>query len=381
MATVGQQPTGPLGSSQPSGQATAEKNFKSIVNIPLSALRNCARRLRLPKPKKLAQLENRPRSLLLSQRERTYTLDQMKSTLFSKLPPEVRLMIYQHVLGGRNYLFYTSLGMLHDGNYAEILGRRDQATKMYIEWCWLSTTESVHIPEVDICSHMDLIYRKWKSLPLLLTCRKMQVAIYTYHLLPNLGILTNNDCSYSEAIEVLYRDSIFSFYYPRHVLDLCKALPPHHFASIVSLQIYHPIPWYLDDPNYLRVNEAKSVTAEEPWSVIASMKSLRILRVFIFQNVLNTGARVYPPPSLDWQAKILRPLRVVKGLDVFDVVCYWKTPESKDLPDLGDVPFRLVRLNAGCEARLKHLVDFAPLPIPHFQQYVSGRSTVRMDAG
>lgn len=95
------------------------------------------------------------------------------------------------------------------------------------------------------------------------------------------------------------------------------------------------------------------------------MKSLRVLRVFIFQDIYYSIAGVPPPPSLDAQAKILRPLSVVKGLDVFDVDCWWESPESEDPPDLGDVPFRIVRLDAGCEVRLRLLWWFAPRSIEH----------------
>jgi len=146
MATIGQQPTGPLERSQPAGQATTRKHFKRIAE--------------------------RLWSWLLSRREHC-ALDQMQSSLFAKLPLEVRRMIYQHVLGGRNHFFYSALVFLRWGRYVEKLRRKDQVTKLYMDWCWLSATESVNIPEADICSQWDFILRTEKSLPLLLTCRKM----------------------------------------------------------------------------------------------------------------------------------------------------------------------------------------------------------------
>jgi hypothetical protein len=50
---------------------------------------------------------------------------------------------------------------------------------------------------------------------------------------------------------------------------------------------------------------------------------------------------------------------------VFDVDCWWETPEREDPPDLGDVPFRFVRLDAGCEVRLRLLWHFAPRSFEH----------------
>lgn len=108
MATIGQQPTGPLERSQPAGHATARKRFKNIAE--------------------------RRRSWLLSRREHC-TLDQMHSRLFEKLPLEVRRMIYQHVLGGRNHFFYSTSVFLRGGRYGEKLRRRDQVTKLYMDWC------------------------------------------------------------------------------------------------------------------------------------------------------------------------------------------------------------------------------------------------------
>lgn len=83
------------------------------------------------------------------------------------------------------------------------------------------------------------------------------------------------------------------------------------------------------------------MTHETTWDLIASMNGLRILRVLLL--------KVWHPPTLDEQARILKPMKAVKGLDVFDVSRSSNVRHCESPPELGDVPFRVVDADAFCE--------------------------------
>lgn len=122
---------------------------------------------------------------------------------------------------------------------------------------------------------------------------------------------------------------------------LSRTLLPAHFNAIRSLQFA----WYFRKPLY-PVNEMDvyyppndQETWEECWRIIATMKDLRELRVW-----LGGSSAILTPES---ELGYLRPLRAIRGLDVFEVQVEWH--EMGRSLELRDAPFVLTRVLAPSE--------------------------------
>ncbi|MCJ1248983.1 hypothetical protein MMC30_006204 [Trapelia coarctata] len=223
-------------------------------------------------------------------------LEQTQSPLFSTLPGELRMMIYRFALGGINHHLHRSKRGLR---------RLEFATPALNALYW----PSPNAQNVD-CYNPQL-------LALLLTCRKI----------------------YAEASSLLYTTSSFSLHSPSIIFDLSRTIPPHRFHTIVSLELFQ-IFYYAQQPT--------------AWNVIATMKSLRVLRVFVYEWRIDTIRGQIPTPRvvprIAEQLHALEPLKAVKGLDIFDVSWPWKDMEGESPLELGaDVPFRLVRMDESWE--------------------------------
>lgn len=234
---------------------------------------------------------------------RMVTSDQSQSYFFSLLPWELRLQIYEYILGGR--LLHLRL----EDRYL----RRETSLQRYLQRYPCVLGNDVSAWDHSSCRPSGTPMEKF--LPLLQSCRLVYVpsSLSTSPLSPTppTSLLTRIcPCSYNEAISMLYCANTFSFsdsecleYFPTLVLR-------QRFEAIRSLKLDFPL-WDFPSDN-LRVKEHY----DKVWRLIASLPLLCELRVKLEWK----GGRV--PLSLYWKANeatLLAPLKGFKGLKVFEL--------------------------------------------------------------
>lgn len=192
------------------------------------------------------------------------TFNSVKSGTLNKLPPEIRLLIFEHVLGGKVlHLVETDQGMDLRPCLCE-----DNVEAWYHP-CWKITGPGSNL-------------RTLRSMvPLLLTCRYI----------------------YSEAIEVLYTTNTFHFLRPRDLIAFARSVPPQHVNLIRSVKLYvNPISTRLDE-QYGAV-----------CPILKRLPKLRELRLLIAPSSMTQDM------WKEHEASLLEPIKRFDGeLLVFDV--------------------------------------------------------------
>ncbi|KAI9874140.1 MAG: hypothetical protein M1830_010144 [Pleopsidium flavum] len=220
---------------------------------------------------------------------RTTTSVQLQSRFFSLLPKELRLQIYEYVLGGR---------LLHVG-----FEDGDPMRASYLRRYPCLSGNDASTWDHSFCWGRRDTWRE-PLLPLLQSCRLV----------------------YNEAISILYCANTFSFKDSDCLKYFPTLVPRQRFEAIQSLKLYF-YQWYLPlkDPTTKEYYD-------EIWRLIATMPRLRELRVQLDMQA--------PPPIPYWkvnEAAWLAPLKGFKGLQVFelDILLVEASQISKDI-DVGE---------------------------------------------
>lgn len=235
-------------------------------------------------------------------------LDQLQSPLFT-LPREVLLLIYEQVIGNNVlHIVRRPNKLSHATCCNNSSGSPDDCRDMKCRG--IKLPNGVCVP--DGRDYGDL-------LPLLRTCRKMQVTLH--------GLLhrVNADkCRYIDAIQVLYTSNTFDFDCMESIISFSTCIIPHRFDSIKNIQ--------LD----LRFNYSHSFNEGTPsndyarwermWRIIGSMKNLQHLWCHItWWRTDLTGAE---------EARYLSELLQVGYLRVFEIrlpTLKWNDPKDKEI--------------------------------------------------
>lgn len=224
------------------------------------------------------------------------TSNQPQSRFFSLLPKEIRLQIYEHVLGGR---------LLHLGFEDDDLMRAP----------YLRRYPCLSGDDASTWDHTSCWGRRntpsEKLLPLLQSCRLVCVPFPLSRTnSPLVAFLTTQEKphSYTEAIPLLYTANTFSFKDSDCLKYLPTLIPPQRFDAIRSLKLH----WHLR--GYPSEDPTAKENYDEIWRIIASMPRLRELRV---QLAMHSR-----PHISFWRANEavwLAPLKDFKELEVFEL--------------------------------------------------------------
>ncbi|PQE33540.1 ankyrin repeat protein [Rutstroemia sp. NJR-2017a WRK4] len=243
---------------------------------------------------------------------------QHQAQFFSMLPKEVRLLIYEKVLGGRvlhivrrtKQLGHVPCkrGDLEKEESCRALGCR--GSKEYNGY-YASNGEG----------HGDLIQ-------MLQVCRRL----------------------YTEAIPILYSTNTFDFDSMETVLSFSNLIPSHRFDTIQAISLNFQ---FRTSNQYNESSSNNTPRWERTWMVIGSMKSLQELSaVIVWPRIM---------PSWQHELRLLEPLRMVTGLKMFDVQLVELTQEAKgfdpkvkykhlgkvvggdDVESEEQLPFRIIR--------------------------------------
>lgn len=229
---------------------------------------------------------------------------QARSTFFTRLPPEIRHLIYEEAIGGNVFHFVKKADRL---GFKACTGR-DGQQMCYSDELWaIETSDGLWKDTTD-----------GGPLSPLLSCRKLYVfiSVLSNYILPSYRFerFAADESSHEEAIQILYTHSVFSFQSLSTILDLESILPPLYFHSITSLLLN----WFLKPDIFVDADSASTRDLEtwrRVWAVIADMRHLRDIKV--------TLSMVCMEISEMQEARILRPLRDVGYLRTFDVDVPW----------------------------------------------------------
>ena len=170
-----------------------------------------------------------------TQKQRGVTADQAGSGLLTRLPQDVRIAIFELVLGGRG--FHMSCG----------------STRGHIDCFGICGADTLML---ETGGHGDChVRRKQHLLPLLLTCRHV----------------------YSEAVYVLYAANVFEFTQEFCLVKFVNAVPAHRLRSIRRLRHYLSM-----GPRHPALNRRTMSDWAEIWAFFGSrFEGLTVLRVEI----------------------------------------------------------------------------------------------------
>ncbi|KAF2502075.1 hypothetical protein BU16DRAFT_554140 [Lophium mytilinum] len=249
--------------------------------------------------------------------------EQTQSIFFSRLPIEIRLIIYEYVLSGN--LIHMQIHDYHRIAIAVPCRIRDRSLSSSRR----VTADTDRVPEVmHRCREIPKKVRspingEWISnpdyklldlLPLLLTCRKI----------------------YSEAIDALYQNT-FDFCYLPDLLKLPRILLPQRFNSIRSLQFTYCMNIDTNLTGFARLSTAEHFDHWDwpfpLWEVIASMDGLRHLRV-----VFLVGPD-HRPYWFRFQDHYLEPLKEAGIGAAVELVMPFA---DCAMPDMGSSNFRVI---------------------------------------
>ncbi|PVH96236.1 hypothetical protein DM02DRAFT_617376 [Periconia macrospinosa] len=238
---------------------------------------------------------------------------QTQSTLFSRIHPELRLMIWKHAIGAQTLHIvskYRRLGhAVCDEDYWEQARseRPDIRASSYLfVYGSLPTTKQL---------------ADWSMCNLLVACRKL----------------------YNEAISILYQTNTFALWDLRTITAFKDGIPSRSWETIRSIDVYAMN--YREDDNAAAVevrSELECAHWSQSCSALLSLPNLRSLRVFM-GNVSK-----FNEESTTYQAALsaLRPLRGV-GAD-----CEVYFPEER--PERRRSQWRLCRITEEEKRRLEH---------------------------
>lgn len=237
------------------------------------------------------------------------TKDTVNSGSLEKLPPEVRLQIYEYAIGHRLlHVVKTDSGIerfvCHAENNAVSLARLIRIHGSKIQSRRLSNAAvlggiSIVERNFELCGNLTggLLTRVqvawyhpcWKRavrkgdplLPLLLTCRHI----------------------YSESVEVLYTSNTFHFLRPSDFLSFVDSVPRFEASLLRSIKLYVNPTAHSADMLYVAA-----------WSVLTSLPLLKELRLLIAPSVMTREV---------WklhEAQLLEPIKSFDhSLKVFDL--------------------------------------------------------------
>lgn len=141
-----------------------------------------------------------------------FTLEQRESLFFSRLPLDVRLMIYEMILGGM--VFHLDAQNMHNRILLNICRQPERINDANHQCHAPSSPRPSSAPRGDYMQATGL-------LPLLVTCRRV----------------------YSEAIETLYSSNTFEFSRNAAAMRFLKVMvPPQRLHSIRHFRWYFRIP-------------------------------------------------------------------------------------------------------------------------------------------
>ncbi|KAF2652282.1 hypothetical protein K491DRAFT_57105 [Lophiostoma macrostomum CBS 122681] len=154
---------------------------------------------------------------------------QSQSPLFSKLPPELRMLIWKYVFADQEVLHIASgssgpmvikcksaqvdTGRIQQDSQNEQAHARDHHLRC-MEYFWEVTVMQDYSGRPRVCEPWDGM--RLGVLSLLLTCRTV----------------------YNEAIPILYGNNTFCFFYDEDFVRFARHVPRKHLAAIKSLALY-----------------------------------------------------------------------------------------------------------------------------------------------
>ncbi|KAL4883587.1 hypothetical protein BJY04DRAFT_27204 [Aspergillus karnatakaensis] len=212
-------------------------------------------------PRSLGRYETRSRS----QRQ----IDsQVKSWLFTRLPPEVRLLTWESVVGGRSL-------EIKSARHRRILGYYSYDCPCHDTNNHTCPILTCRVRGVDDEVQTGSASGNYAPLPLLRTCRRI----------------------YLETIHVLYSRNTFIFGQFEMVSLFRACIPPGHWNRITSIQVH--------DLNYLWTRESRVGSFRRARNDTGALKSLRKIQLYIENGQPRLG---FKP-----MAKELRGLKELLG--------------------------------------------------------------------
>lgn len=264
----------------------------------------------IPKPlpsKRLRALTNGDKKTLLHA--------QTGSPIFAKLPAELRLKVYEHVLAAE--------GMIHMGiwnkKYWHRICKYEPVSRVfgtgYLHACWaeprIPGDEHLHRSGDPLLLHTDDMTSD-SLLALPLSCKRI----------------------YAETIDMLYSENKFNAHRAATIAHMPRSFLPQRLNQIRTLELDIPITRF---PIGSLSRIAVHIDDSEKWpaacEVIGNMKGLRSLRVSL--SVL--GLFSWSSPIAHHYIEPLMALRV----EHYDV-CLSTLLGDVDLAELGEVPFRVI---------------------------------------
>ena len=215
-------------------------------------------------------------------------------TLFTRLPPEIRAMIFAEALEGHSVFHIVSL-------YRRVGHVR----------CSLA-----HGTDIE----RRCIYNRHNFFPIF-SDKVGDINLSNI----NLGLLQTCRQMYCEAIKLLYSTNTFDFAHPENFTSFARTVRPQRLAAITSVQIS----WFTENFLPCRGSPGRSLSYtvdleqdwDPTWDIIVNMQALKRL------NVCFCG------PQLDeWQYQdiLLAPMARLRGLREFGLVVRKKTGIQMD---------------------------------------------------
>lgn len=174
--------------------------------------------------------------------------------LLSRLPPELRRMIWKTYIGTHAVHVYPGGGTVR------------------AEECLKLDGDAEYGAHFDLCSREKI---RCDYVSLLLTCKKMYISCLVY-----LRPFADRHISYFECIHLLYGETLFDFSHGAYSLVLLPyRLPATNLALIsrvnLTWEVYHPLRLEKKKKDYKR----QEVLWVGIWKSLAAMEGLKWLRV------------------------------------------------------------------------------------------------------
>ena len=140
---------------------------------------------------------------------------------------------------------------------------------------------------------------------------------------------------YSEAIDVLYSRNSFHFYDPGDIRYFGRTILPQRLDAVHSVMMDWERAFSIFNPNnaIAKQNNFEWNAWREAWGIIAQMKGLLDLRIFLKKHDFEV--------SKERRMKMCKPLMEIKGLRVFEVIVPWD--DDNDWEFAKGAPFKIVR--------------------------------------
>ncbi|KAJ6020635.1 hypothetical protein N7540_006139 [Penicillium herquei] len=247
------------------------------------------------------------------------TEDQTQCLFLNRLPPEIRIQIYLHVLGNKTTRIWRSNdGFQHTSARTEDLLPR----LMNINGCFMPRWHRWRNSAPIICATGNL--------SLLLTCRKI----------------------YSEAIDILYSGNTIRLLdnnHPAFTLpqSLQQTFLPERFLAIRSLEIPITLTTMQSYLQYHRKDLAlasgswKEPLPQDTWDIVAKMKGLRELKVR-FQCTIEAYVENEEGLPSATEENLLMPLMKLDWIPDFSVEVSWAENRDSERA-LRNAPFEIIR--------------------------------------